>query len=300
MRVEIRHLRQFVVVAEELHFSRAAARLGIPQPALSAQIKRIETALQLELFERNTHQVRLTPQGESLLAAATAALEQWDESFALAAALRQGRTARVRLGVSCRMDSRVMVEIERSLAAASPGVVVDFTTARSDRLLDDVAGGRVDAALCFAPAHRAGLEYRLVRADPLAVALPAAHRLAGDPILVLDRLREDVWLMPDRSKRSMAWLRDLWAGLRLEMRTMTDSTTAYDRDFLAVAEGRGVQGVSVAVLPQRPVRGVVFASLRDGRIPVELAYRDEQPRPAFTAVVRAVLESQRSEVDLAP
>jgi DNA-binding transcriptional LysR family regulator len=95
--VELRDLRYFVAVADELHFGRAAWRLFISQPALSQQIRRLEAELGLTLLERNRRGVRLTPEGSAFLAEATATVQQADRALEVARTLAEGSSGQLRL-----------------------------------------------------------------------------------------------------------------------------------------------------------------------------------------------------------
>src|SRR5579862_2372186 len=95
--VELRHLRYFVTVAEELHFARAAERLIISQPALSQQIRSLEGELGLKLLDRNRQRVRLTPEGRAFLTEAKVAVQAADRAVTLARALAEGATGELRL-----------------------------------------------------------------------------------------------------------------------------------------------------------------------------------------------------------
>lgn len=293
MHLEVRHLQQFVAVAEELHFSRAAERLRIAQPALSAQIKRLEDSLRFPLFERSTRHVRLSSEGEQLFAAAKAVLETWNDAMVLAGSLRQGESGRVSLGISLRMHSGVRVDIQSRLAALSPGVSVEFTAESSPRLVEAVAAARLDAAVCLAPARLPGLRYQAVRDDPVVAALPAGHRLAGAAAIALSELADDVWLMPDRSLGSTSLLREMCAEAGVEVRTSEDSTTNFDDEFLAVATGAGIEVVTSSIVPRRTVDGVVFVPVKERAVPLEIVSRSDAATPALGSVTRAVVESLR-------
>src|SRR5438045_9315751 len=102
MRMELRHLRYFVAVAEERHVTRAAARLGIQQPPLSQQIRALETELELQLFRRKPRGVGLTPAGEAFLAEARIVRERAEQAVLAARRAASGQAGRLGLGVrSC-------------------------------------------------------------------------------------------------------------------------------------------------------------------------------------------------------
>ncbi len=187
--LETRELVHFLAVADELHFSRAAARLGIAQPALSRTIQRLERRLGLILFERNSRTVTLTPAGQVLAREARHALDVVD------AAARRTRRAgtgdpHLILAMKAGGDAGLLPAI---LAAydREPGplpVRVVFQTDRV-RLLRD---GRADAALLYSPAEDlSGLDTEPLLTEPLMAVLPASHPLATRASLRTADLRDD-------------------------------------------------------------------------------------------------------------
>src|SRR5690606_641233 len=105
----------------------------------------------------STRQVRLTGEGEQLLAAARAVLEKWDDAMLVAASIRPPENARIALGISLRMHSGIRVDIQNRLAELGAAVTIDFTAGSTPRLIDQVEAGRLDAAVCLTPAPRPGL-----------------------------------------------------------------------------------------------------------------------------------------------
>lgn len=182
-----RLLRAFVTVAEELHFTRAAARLYVAQQALSRDVRRLERELGAELFVRTTRQVTLTADGERLLPHARRVLQVQDD---LLAAFGQARPLLVDLNSPGLVTGRLVLERARELA---PGHEL---MARYESGLTYAAGellaGRVDASFGrfagLAPALRTGLDHQPVRYEPMAVVLPEHHPLAPLPEVPLAAL----------------------------------------------------------------------------------------------------------------
>ncbi|MGL5912038.1 MAG: LysR family transcriptional regulator, partial [Phycicoccus sp.] len=142
MSVEVAQLRCFVVVAEELHFTRAADRLGIPQPAVSEQIRVLERRLRASLFLRTTRRVQLTAAGEDLLGRARAAVAAVDAVGVLAATRRDGRPARHTVAVETLHPG-----LGAMMRDALPGTSAVIRVGDPTELLDVVARGEVDAWL---------------------------------------------------------------------------------------------------------------------------------------------------------
>lgn len=200
MELEPRHLRVVCAVADAGSITRAAAALGVSQPALTAQLRRIEEAAGAALFVRHRRGVEATPLGEYLVARARAILTDLAE---LEGGLRQrsgsGYAYELRLG---GVSGPIIVGLADRVAAAFPQWRVDMRGEYSPRLLLDlVATGRLDAAVVVDyPGHALALpshvDGRTVVADPVFVAFGAAHRLAAYDEVELAGLGAEPWVLP--------------------------------------------------------------------------------------------------------
>ncbi|MFB6788165.1 LysR family transcriptional regulator [Streptomyces olivaceus] len=172
-----RLLRAFVTVAEDLHFTRAAARLYVAQQALSRDVRRLERELGAELFLRTTRQVTLTADGERLLPYARGVLQAQDD---LLAAFGQARPLLVDLNSPGLVTGRLVLERARELAPELE-LMARYESGLTHAAAELLAG-RLDASLGrfagLAPALRAGLDHQPVRYEPMAVVLPEDHPLA--------------------------------------------------------------------------------------------------------------------------
>jgi DNA-binding transcriptional LysR family regulator len=182
MNLELRQLRYFVTVAEELHFGRASARLHMTQPPLSQAIQGLEDVLGTVLFERNRRSVALTPAGAALLPEARRLLAQAGELPELVRAAAAGETGRLALAFVSSADYSVLPPFLRSYRAAFPQVHIVLQEATSDIQVDDLLHNRIDAGLLIPPlpdkAH-AELEYVKLIEEPLILAAPAGLLPAG-------------------------------------------------------------------------------------------------------------------------
>jgi DNA-binding transcriptional LysR family regulator len=175
----LRHLRYFRAVAEELHFGRAAERLGMAQPPLSRSIRGLEEELGARLFERSSRGVRLTAAGEVLLAESGELLDRAERVRALVARADRGEHGTLRIGVPPELPGRVLARVLTAFAAEAPGVQVEpreLSTAEQVRLL---AEKELDAGLLQHPVELAGLVSEPVTGLPLGVVLPRGSPLAG-------------------------------------------------------------------------------------------------------------------------
>jgi DNA-binding transcriptional LysR family regulator len=174
--IELRQLRYFVSVAEELHFGRAAARLHMTQPPLSQAILALEQLLGTPLFDRNRRGVALTAAGAALLPEARRLLAQAGELPALVQRAASGATGKLALAFVSSADYSVLPPFLRAYRAAWPQVQITLQEATSDLQLDDLLNGRVDAGLLIPPLPdkaKAELDYLPVLNEPLILAAPA-------------------------------------------------------------------------------------------------------------------------------
>ncbi|MFJ4769481.1 LysR family transcriptional regulator [Streptomyces uncialis] len=178
--MELRQLQYFVTVAETGGFGRAAERLGIVQSAVSQQIRRLERALGVTLFDRSARRVRLTGAGERLLPEARAALAAAGRVRRVAADIASGTGGLLRLGVIRGPGDRVYRLLDE-LAAHAPGLRVRTSRMPVTERLAAVRAGELDAALVRAMPTAPGLELLPLWTEPLYVALPATHPLADCP-----------------------------------------------------------------------------------------------------------------------
>lgn len=174
--IELRQLRYFVTVAEELHFGRAATRLHMTQPPLSQTIFALEELLGAALFERNRRSVALTPAGAALLPEARRLLVQAGDLPALVRRAAFGETGKLVLAFVSSADYSVLPPFLRAYRAAYPQVQITLQEATSDLQLDDLLNGRIDAGLLIPPLPdkaKAQLDYLPVLNEPLILAAPA-------------------------------------------------------------------------------------------------------------------------------
>src|SRR5471032_2320858 len=176
MNLDLRQLRYFVTVAEELHFGKAALRLHMTQPPLSQTIQALEALLGAPLFERNRRGVSLTPAGAGLLPEARRLLAQSQELPQLVQRAAAGEVGRLALAFVSSADYSVLPPFLRAYRAAYPQVQISLHEATSDLQLDDLLHSRIDAGLLIPPLPdkaRLELDYLPVLKEPLILAAPA-------------------------------------------------------------------------------------------------------------------------------
>jgi LysR family transcriptional regulator, benzoate and cis,cis-muconate-responsive activator of ben and cat genes len=201
--LELRHMRYVVVLAEELHFTRAAARLGLAQSALSAQLSRLERHLEVTLFERSPRSVRLTPAGEELVARAGQLLADAGEMERDLRTLARQPTAPRSLRI---VAETVHPEVVNALTERHPGMAV---TLRHDSAEDGVTALAADGAdvchgwdLPSVPLRlRPGIAQATLVDEPMWAVLPEDHPLAGAAQISLTQLRTAAWVSPGPGTR---------------------------------------------------------------------------------------------------
>lgn len=175
---ELSQLRSFVVVAEELHFGRAAARLHLTQPPLSRQIQLLEHQVGVQLLERSSRSVRLTPAGRGFLPEAHAILRLAESASLSAQRISRGEAGSLAIGFTASSGYRFLPGLIVASRERLPGVELVLKELVTMEQAEALASGRLDVALLRPSAATADFETRCVVREPLVVALPENHALA--------------------------------------------------------------------------------------------------------------------------
>jgi DNA-binding transcriptional LysR family regulator len=180
--MDVRHLQAFLVLAEELHFGRAAKRLNLTQPPLSFQIKQLEEELGSALFQRTTRKVRLTGVGRAFVEQARLILAGMEKAAAAAERAAYGQIAQLRIGTIATDGSRSharFVESLRRFAKLHRDVRIMLISMSSAQLVQALLDEQVDVGFVDLPVDSDLITVEKVRREPLMLALPAHHRLAS-------------------------------------------------------------------------------------------------------------------------
>ncbi|WP_137843277.1 LysR substrate-binding domain-containing protein [Microbacterium sp. 2FI] len=287
--MEIKDFEAFVAVAEELHFGRAASRLHMSQPPLSARIKQLETDLGLQLFERSTRSVVLTDAGARLLVPARRVLSQVSAARNLAASIAAGDQGRVRIAFAGASSQRALPILTRAVRESHPGIELQlesqtYVYSALERLLD----GSIDLAFARLPTPNPELESRVVEVEEILCALPEGHPLAGQSELSLAELHdEDFVSLPDDQGsmlQSTMFALCVTAGFRPRIAQVApDSATV----LALVAAGAGITITLSSVTPTQSV-GITYKPLRDihpDHMFATLTWRRDDASPALAAVL---------------
>ncbi len=278
--MELRHLRYFVAVAEELHFGRAAARLHLAQPPLSRQIRDLEEEVGARLLARTSRSVALTPAGEAFLGQARAALERAARAVDEARAAAAGTAGRLALGfVNPAMDGFLSSAVA-AFRKENPGVSLSLRELPSAAQLEELAAGRLHAGFIrLAGQDLRGLRHAVVRRERYVAALPAGHRLARKQRVPLADLAAEPLILYPRATQPL--LHDaMLAALRAtgcEPRVAQEAVSKHTTLSLVAAR------LGLALTPEASRawqrRGVVLREV-DGDLPgIELAAVWPEPAP---------------------
>lgn len=175
--IELRHLRYFIAVAEELHFGRAANRLHMAQPPLSQQIRQLETQLGFQLFYRTKRSVQLTEAGEVFLQESRKLLRQLDQAVRTGRQVSRGEKGQLAIGFVSSAAYNVLPRILRSVRADLPEVKLELHELTTDQQLQWLSDSRVDVGFIRPPIDDASLQTMVILEEPLVVALPENHSL---------------------------------------------------------------------------------------------------------------------------
>ena len=194
--MEIRHLRYFCVLAEQLHFTKAALLLNVAQPALSHQIKQLEEELGTQLVERSNRRVRLTAAGDLFLARAARILEQIEQAARETARVGQGEAGSLVIGVVSTAVCSVLPGLLRSFRRDAPGISIDIREMEPGEQVEALRRETIDIGLLFLAIQDAAFDSLVISRERLIVALPTGHPAASADAVRLNELVAETFLIP--------------------------------------------------------------------------------------------------------
>ncbi|WP_260927589.1 LysR family transcriptional regulator [Novosphingobium sp. 9] len=261
--MELRHLRYALAVAEDLHFTRAAQRLGIAQPPLSQQIKALESELGTQLFHRLTRGVELTEAGRAFMPYAQAALAAADQAIHAARRAARGEIGGLSIGFTSSASFNPMVpRIIGRLRERHPDLAITLVEQTTVRLLEALEDGSLDVAFLRPTLGETdGLVTRRLPDEALWVAMPARHRLAGRAEVDLVDLAGDPFILYPRSNGRL-----LYDSIIAACRNAGFSPRiAQEAPQMASTVNLVAAGVGVALVPesmcQLHTQGVTYARI---------------------------------------
>jgi DNA-binding transcriptional LysR family regulator len=299
--VELRQLRYFVALAEDLHFGRAAGRLGIAQPGLTQHIQRLESELGVALFDRSQRRVQLSAAGAVLLEEGRRVLAQADRAVALTERAGRGEVGRLVLGVAESASYAILPELLRVYRGAYPDVDLSVRMMTTAAQVAAVRSGEIDAGLARTPVDTQGLGVRTIRVDPVAVLLPDGHPLArADAVALRELAGEPLVIYPAAPRTSWVdFMLSVFREAGVEPGPVQEASDAFTA-MAFVAAGLGITLVpGSSGLFARP--GLVWRPLAEPmrRTRLVLLHHHERPTPTVAALL-GVVEQLWPLTDTAP
>lgn len=297
--MELRHLRYFVTVAEELHFGRAARKLHISQPPLSTQIRSLEGELGVTLLNRNQRHVALTHAGNAFLGEARNILARLDQAVLMTRRAGRGEVGELAIGFISVADYNVLPIVLREFRARFPLVNLTLRESTTDAQVRDLVAGRIDVGFLLPPVADPSLSSAPILREPLIAALPDRHPLARKPgKLALAKLRDAPFILfprpmaPGMYDDILSFCRSAGFSPRVEQEAVQMQTIV----SLVSAE------LGVALIPasisnmQRT--GVTYKSLREVSplTEIHLAWRGGDEMPTLRVFTDLALQAARARL----
>src|SRR5215213_4967340 len=296
--VELRHLRYFIAVAEELNFSRAAQRVHMAQPPLSAAIRQLERDLGVDLFVRTTREVKLTDAGRAFLQGAQRTLADAERATEDAKRAAAGELGHLRIAYSWSTRFETLPALGRAFRAAHPDVELLAQEMWNARMPPAFRSGSIDIALSLCPEIAAELERAPIRKERLVALLPEAHPLTREDAIPLSALADEQFVVFPRqiAPRLHDAFMAIYRRAGFEPRVRNESFhTGWDIGVLAEIPAAAVAPQTVAGgLPD----GIVAVAISDPADEFEtcLVWRADDTSPAVAAFV----DVARSAIAAAP
>lgn len=297
--MEFRHLRYFLVLAEELHFGRAARRLSISQPPLSLNIQQLEASVGAKLLTRNSKSVQLTAAGQAFVPAARALLDQAAQAAGHARDVGQGMAGSLAIGFSGTMLYSGLPRILERFQAEHPLLRLTLKELNSSEQLIELAHDRLDLGFVHTTRVPPELSQVLVSSQAFVGCLPAGHALARKRSISLQQLQGEPFAVvsrtvsPDYHERILMICTEagFYPEIRYELRHWLSVVSL-------VSQGMGVALVPAA-LRQSAMAGAAFVPLDAATTPYEThclwkTARDHQALAAFVKAVRAIAPAAKA------
>lgn len=292
--MELRHLRYFLVVADELHFGRAAARLHITQPPLSQQIRQLEDELGVLLFQRTKRRVQLTEAGQAFREAARQMLAQAEQAVRTAQRVHRGEIGPLTVGFVGSAIAGIFSEILLAFRGRFPAVELTLQELTTGQQVEALRERRIDVGVLRPPIGEEDFALETIDRESFVVVLPTTHPLAAQRRIPLRTLaHETVVLVP----------RDLGPGVEDDTVEFCHRAGCYPQRLPGATQmltviGLVAAGMGLSLVPasMRTLRwkGIVYRPVRDRMPPADLtmAWRRDEPSAvvkAFVGVVREMI-----------
>ena len=301
--MDLRYLRFFIAVAEQMNVTRAAERLHTAQPSVSRQIHRLEEIVGTPLFQRHRHRLDLTEAGRVFLKESRAILEHVDRAIALARQSAHTDAARVTIGFILGTESPICTRLVPALRERYPEIQLAYRSLTEPQLLDALESRTINAAFCAGPIDRAAIATECVLRQKLVVVLPIGHPLAKLKRIPVKELAEVPLVMPSQagSPNYLAFLNQIARSAGVQFKTMIE------HDNVLAALNSVSIGAGACLIPDYqknylPNRLVAKSLDLDPQPTIDLlvAYREDDDLPAlahFLSMMRECMGSAASNND---
>ncbi|WP_243228850.1 LysR family transcriptional regulator [Microbacterium sp. CIAB417] len=287
-RIEIRHLRHFVVVAEELHFGNAAKRLHMAQPPLSQSIRTLEAALGATLFERTSRRVVLTEVGRVFLDQCRPALRQFSSSIESAQRAARGEAGTLSIGYVVSAGFDIVPQVLLAFRSLYPGVHLDLQGMSATEQLEMLRSGGLQVGFVREPGRHHDLNIRVVKKDRLMLAVPAEHPLASAPRVRVRNLEFEPFIMSPRERSPSLHDKIVQICRRAGFSPRVEQHASETQTVLGLVAG----GVGVSIVPSAflalSLPGLVLREFDDMDTSLAMAVVTMKDQPS--SVVDAFLE----------
>ena len=279
--LELRHLRYFVAVAEELHFGRAAQRLHLSQPPLSQQIRKLEEILGYALFVRTSRSVTLTKAGEDFLERARRTLRNVQRDMDETRSIGRGEVGSLNIGFVGSGMLATLPEIFKAYREAYPRVRLHLHESYTARVVDGLENGSLDAGILRDGDPTEGLNITTIFSEPYVAVLPATHPRANQKSISPGMLRDEPFIYYPRSAGARAYEKPLTLFEEFGFRPQIAQEASHWLTILSlIGAGLGIS-VAPACVARVASPGIVCLPLRGVKIVsnIELAWVSGDTRP---------------------
>ncbi|WP_017314810.1 LysR family transcriptional regulator [Mastigocladopsis repens] len=290
--MELRHLRYFVAVAEELHFGRAAERLHMTQQPLSQQIRQLEDELGVLLFHRTKRQVQLTEPGKAFLVEARQILLKAAQAVEIARQVAQGESGRLKVGFSGFATYSVLPQALRIFREKFPRVELELEEMTTSAQVQALQEQQIHLGLMIPPIPDASLTLEPILKEPLVVILPETHLLATQVELALPMLANESFILVSRHLEPGYYDQCISLFQQAGFSPKVVQKASQKQTILGLVSAG--MGVSLAPASIRNIHraGVVYITLNTSNAEVELVavWRQDEPSPVLRTFLKVMKE----------
>jgi len=280
--MELRHLRYFVAVAEELHFTRAAERLNMAQPPLSQQIRQLESELGVQLFQRTKRQVQLTAAGKNFLKNVYKILIDLDKTCDSAQRAQKGEIGNIVVGFTGTATYDILPKLLQPYRSEFPFVDISVLQLSTTDQIQSLLNGEINIGILCAPIKNSQLNFEVIHQEPFIIAMPRNHPLASKsgPIEVQEFSKE-LFIMIPRNSGQIYYdtIINICHNAGFSP-NITQEVHELHTSISLVAAGMGVALVPDSIQNLR-VRGITYRQLKNSvsTLKTALAWRNDETSP---------------------